>query len=64
MEIKLNKNLRNELNLFLVNKNDKLQKLLEIVNLNAFSFSKEEINNMENFYVLNKNIREYIYIYI
>lgn len=64
MDIKLNKELQNELDIFLANKNDKLQKLLEIVKQIEFSFSKEEINSIEEIYKKNNSLREYIHIYI
>ena len=64
MDIKLNQKQQNELNLFLDNKNEKLQKLLSISSISSFSFSKEEIDRIEKAFIQNRDIRECIYIYI
>ena len=64
MEIKLNKELQNKLNSFCETKNEKLNEFLKILELNNFSFSKEEINNIEEYYKKDSSLREYIYIYI
>lgn len=64
MEIKLNKELQKKLDDFLIIKDEKLCKFLKILNLEEFTFSKEEINNIEEYYRKDKSIYEYIYIYI
>lgn len=64
MEIKLNKELQKKLDDFLATKDEKLDEFRKILNLEKFTFSKEEINNIEEFYKRDKSIYEYIYIYI
>jgi len=64
MEIKLNKELQNKMNLFLKTKDKKLSEFLKKLGINKYSFSKDEINNIENLYKKDDTIREYVYIYI
>ncbi len=62
MEIKLNKVLQKKLDLFLKTKDDKLNEFSLISKLEQFTFSKEEINNIEQKYKKDNSLREYIYI--
>ena len=64
MEIKLNKELQKKLDAFLESKDTKLHKLLEILNLKEFTFSEEEINQIEEIYKKKQDLYEYVYIYI
>jgi len=64
MEIRLNKVLQNKLNSFLETKDKKLNEFLKTLELSKFSFSKEEINKIEECYKKDNTLREYIYIYI
>ncbi|QAR30362.1 hypothetical protein EQP59_02825 [Ornithobacterium rhinotracheale] len=63
MEIKLNKELQKKLDDFLATKDEKMNKFIKILNLEEFTFSKEEINNIEEYYRKDKSMYEYIYIY-
>ena len=62
MEIKLNKELQKKLDIFLANKNKKMQGLLKVLNLKYFTFSKEEMRLIETAY--NQKVIPYDYIYI
>ena len=62
MEIKLNKELQKKLDAFLESKDIKLHKLLEILNLKEFTFSEEEINQIEEIYKKKQDLYEYVYI--
>ena len=64
MEIKLNKELQKKLDVFLESKDAKLHKLLEILNLKEFTFSEEEINQIEKIYKKNQDLYDYTYVYI
>ena len=64
MEIKLNKELQKKLDVFLETKEAKMQEFLEILNLNEFTFSQDEINQVEKIYKENEDLYEYAYIYI
>ena len=64
MEVKLNKELQKKLDAFLESKDTKLHKLLEILNLKEFTFSEEEINQIEEIYKKKQDLYEYVYIYI
>ena len=64
MEIKLNKELQKKLDDFLETKDAKMQEFLEILNLNEFTFSQDEINQVEKIYKENEDLYEYAYIYI
>ena len=64
MEIKLNKELQKKLDAFLESKDAKLHKLLEILNLKEFTFSEEEINQIEKIYKKNQDLYDYTYVYI
>lgn len=64
MEIKLNKELQKKLDVFLETKDAKMQEFLEILNLNEFTFSQDEINQVEEIYKENEDLYEYAYIYI
>ena len=64
MEIKLNKELQKKLDVFLESMDAKLHKLLEILNLKEFTFSEEEINQIEEIYKKKQDLYEYVYIYI
>ena len=64
MEIKLNKELQKKLDAFLESKDTKLHKLLEILNLKEFTFSEEEINQIEKIYKKNQDLYDYTYVYI
>lgn len=64
MEIKLNKQLQKKLDSFLEIKNDKLNDFLKLLKFERFTFSKEEIHNIEECYKLDNKLREYISIYI
>ena len=64
MEIKLNKELQKKLDDFLETKDAKMQEFLEILNLNEFTFSQDEINQVEEIYKENEDLYEYVYIYI
>ena len=64
MEIKLNKELQKKLDAFLESKDTKLHKLLEILNLKEFTFSEEEINQIEKIYKKNQDLYDYAYVYI
>jgi len=50
MEIKLNKELQKKLDDFLETKDAKMQEFLEILDLNEFTFSQDEINQVEKIY--------------
>jgi len=52
MEIKLNKELQKKLDAF-----------LEILNLKEFTFSEEEINQIEKIYKKKQDLYEYVYIH-
>ena len=64
MEVKLNKELQKKLDAFLESKDTKLHKLLEILNLKEFTFSEEEINQVEEVYKKNQDLYDYAYVYI
>lgn len=64
MEIKLNKELQKKLDIFLANKNKKMQGLLKVLNLKYFTFSKEEMRLIETAYNQKEIPYDYIYIYI
>ena len=64
MEVKLNKELQKKLDAFLESKDAKLHKLLEILNLKEFTFSEEEINQIEKIYKKNQDLYDYTYVYI
>ena len=64
MEVKLNKELQKKLDAFLESKDTKLHKLLEILNLKEFTFSEEEINQIEKIYKKNQDLYDYTYVYI
>ena len=64
MEIKLNKELQKKLDDFLETKDAKMQEFLEILDLNEFTFSQDEINQVEKIYKENEDLYEYAYIYI
>jgi hypothetical protein len=64
MEIKLNKELKSKLNLLLETKEEKMLEFSKILNIDNFSFTQEEINRLEKLYLENKDLRDYIYIYI
>ncbi|WP_029286889.1 hypothetical protein [Pedobacter sp. R20-19] len=64
MEIKLNKELQNKMNLFLETKDEKLNEFLKKLGRNKYSFSKDEINKIENLYKKDRTMREYVFIYI
>ena len=64
MEVKLNKELQKKLDVFLESKDTKLHKLLEILNLKEFTFSEEEINQIEKIYKKNQDLYDYTYVYI
>lgn len=64
MEIKLSKQLQGKLDLFLETKDKKLNTFLEVLDLEKFTFSKEEINKIEEYYKIDNSLKEYIYIYI
>ena len=64
MEVKLNKELQKKLDAFLESKDTKLHKLLEILNLKEFTFSEEEINQIEEIYKKNQDLYDYTYVYI
>ena len=64
MEVKLNKELQKKLAVFLESKDTKLHKLLEILNLKEFTFSEEEINQIEEIYKKNQDLYDYTYVYI
>ena len=63
MEIKHNKELQKKLDAFLESKDTKLHKLLEILNLKEFTFSEEEINQIEKIYKKKQDLYEYVYIH-
>ena len=63
MEIKLNKELQKKLDDFLETKDAKMQEFLEILNLNEFTFSQDEINQVEKIYKENEDLYEYVYIH-
>lgn len=60
LKIKLNKELQKQLDEFLATKDEKMNEFLKILNLEEFTFSKEEINNIEEYYRKDKSIYEYI----
>ena len=64
MEIKLNEELQKKLDVFLETKDAKMQEFLEILDLNEFTFSQDEINQVEKIYKENEDLYEYAYIYI
>ena len=64
MEIKLNKELQKKLDVFLETKDAKMQEFLEILDLNEFTFSQDEINQVEKIYKENEDLYEYVYIYM
>ena len=64
MEVKLNKEVQKKLDAFLESKDTKLHKLLEILNLKEFTFSEEEINQIEKIYKKNQDLYDYTYVYI
>lgn len=63
MEIKLNKELQKKLDIFLANKNKKMQGLLKVLNLDYFTFSIEEMRLIETAYNQKEISYDYIYIY-
>ena len=64
MEIKLNKELQKKLDDFLEIKDAKMQEFLEILDLNEFTFSQDEINQVEKIYKENEDLDLYEYTYI
>jgi hypothetical protein len=64
MEIKLNKNLQKKLDSFLDSKVNKLNDFQSILKIEKFSFSNEEINDVEQFYKQDNSLQEYMNIYI
>ena len=58
MEIKLNKELQKKLDDFLETKDAKMQGFHEILNLKEFTFSQEEINQVEEIYKENEDLYE------
>ena len=64
MKVSLNKELQKKLDAFLETKDAKMYKLLEILNLKEFTFSEEEINQVEEVYKKNQDLYDYAYVYI
>ena len=64
MEIKLNKDLQKKMDNFLETKDAKMQDFHEILNLKEFTFSEEEINQVEEVYKKNQDLYDYAYVYI
>ena len=64
MKVSLNKELQKKLDTFLETKDAKMYKLLEILNLKEFTFSEEEINQVEEVYKKNQDLYDYAYVYI
>ena len=62
MKVSLNKELQKKLDAFLETKDAKIYKLLEILNLKEFTFSEEEINQVEEIYKKNQDLYDYVYI--
>jgi len=58
MEIKLNKDLQKKMDNFLETKDAKMQGFHEILNLKEFTFSQEEINQVEEIYKENEDLYE------
>ena len=58
MEIKLNKDLQKKMDNFLETKDAKMQDFHEILNLKEFTFSQEEINQVEKIYKENEDLYE------
>jgi len=58
MEIKLNKDLQKKMDNFLETKDAKMQGFHEILNLKEFTFSQEEINQVEKIYKENEDLYE------
>ena len=58
MEVKLNKELQKKMDNFLETKDAKMQGFHEILNLKEFTFSQEEINQVEKIYKENEDLYE------
>ena len=64
MEIKLNKDLQKKMDNFLETKEVRMHEFLEILDLKEFTFSEEEINQVEEVYKKNQDLYDYAYVYI